>query len=80
MALPQFNDWRPNGVALNTFGLTNSETIDEVSIVMFGLIFPGAAIWNYCETITDTVWAACSGATTTWTDCATITNTSWTDL
>lgn len=79
MALPQFNDYRPNGEALATFGLCADDNFDPVTLTIFGLAFPGAAIWNFCEVITDTIWAACDVESTSWSACATITNTTWTD-
>jgi hypothetical protein len=79
MALPQYNGWGVNGEALNTQGLCADDNFDEVSLLMFGLIFPTAAIWNACSVITDTVWAACAVTATTWTDSPVITSTVWTD-
>ena len=77
MALPQYYGWGVDGVALNTQGLSNGEQMDELSIVMFGLVFPVSAIWQACDVITDTAWSACATVSTTWNAAPVITNTTW---
>lgn len=77
MALPQFNDYRPNGQALANFGLSADDNFDPVTLLIYGLAFPGAAIWNFCEVIENTPWSACATQVTGWTLSPVITNTNW---
>lgn len=77
MGLPQFEKYQPEGVALNTFGLTNSYQIDGVGLLLFGLAFPRDAIWFGCPVIDDTSWNLCQTYGATWTMGSTVTTT-WT--
>ncbi len=80
MALPQFNSFGVNGQALETFGFEADDNTDGMGLLMFGLIWPVANIWNACSVTASTTWSACSiTATTTWNDLAVTASTTWTE-
>lgn len=73
-------DVTPNGVALNTFGLTNQHRVEGVGLLTHGLVWPCGAIWTDIAGTTTTSWAACSGVTaTSWSAIPGTTQTTWTE-
>jgi hypothetical protein len=83
MAKPQF-DVSVNGVGLNTYGLTDSQSIDGAALLTFGLIWTcgnhwGPAPWS---NVTLTSWLTYSNFTvsTSWSDYGSFgVTTIWTD-
>jgi Flp pilus assembly pilin Flp len=84
MAIPQF-DVTVRGVALENFGLTETETVEGLGLLTQGLIWPCAAIWygpimSTGATTISTTWSALGATiTTSWTNISPTLTTTWVD-